>query len=426
MLWYCWRDVQNGTMSVNLQQFGRAEVPEIATTLRNAGISGAGGAGFPTHAKWEHLDDVSFLLVNHQESEPNYYVDKWLGRSRAGDFASFFDALLEQALELVVVCAKETDRERWTRELEDVVDGTVYAPEQLPLDPDDESGVVFAYTEDRYEYGMENVLLRLVADVVLQDELPMDHGWIVQNTETMHNVFRALDEGDPVTRKLVHVDGNVPRHRFLDVPVGTPAATLLEAAGRSSAELDDETLADGGPGWCFEVDGSPAEFGVKKRTNCVLVLDDEVVAENTLGDGRVNVLNAYDWSGDHETEPTRIEPDVVRIPLITNPDFGDVVVESRPIVGEGAEVTEGEMIAVPGKDAISNTQHASIDGTVTAVTDAHVEIRRDARDESSSAYVAEHERMVYWTWCRECGEYVARPDPEHLGARTEYVCEDCR
>jgi Na+-translocating ferredoxin:NAD+ oxidoreductase RnfC subunit len=413
-------------MSVRLQRLEGAEVPEIATTLRNAGVSGAGGAGFPTHAKWERLDDVPFLVVNHQESEPNYYIDKWLGRSRAEEFASFFDALLDQAFELVVVCAKETDRERWVGKLEDATDGSAHAPDRLPLDPDDESGVVFAYTEDRYEYGMESVLLRLVADVVLQDGLPMDHGWIVQNTETMHNVFRALDEGTPVTRKYVHVDGNVPRHRFLEVPVGTPAATLLDAAGRSSPELDGETLADGGPGWCFEVDASPAEFGVNKRTNCVLVLDEDAVAENTLGDGRVNVLNAYDWSGDHETEPTRIEPDVVRVPLVTNPDFGGVVAASRPVVGEGAEVAEGEMIAVPGRDGISNAQHASIDGTVTAVTDAHVEIRRDASDGGSSASAPEHERTVYWTWCTECGEYVARPESERLGPKTEYVCEDCR
>ncbi|AFK21151.1 NADH dehydrogenase subunit (plasmid) [Haloferax mediterranei ATCC 33500] len=414
-------------MSVNLQRLGQAEVPEIATTLRNAGIAGAGGAGFPTHAKWERLDEVSFLLVNHQESEPVYYIDKWLGKTHTEDLASLFDALLEETLELIVICAKETNQAQWMGELEAALDGTVYTAEQLPIDPADESGVVFAYTDDRYEYGMESVLLRLVADVVLQNELPMDHGWIVQNTETMFNIFHALDKGETVTRKFVHVDGNVPRHRFLEVPVGTPATTLLDAAGRKSAELDDdETLADGGPGWCFEVEGPPSEFGVSKRTNCVLVLDKDVVAENTLGNGRVNVLSAYDWSGDHETEPTPVEPDVVRIPLITNPSFGDIVAKSHPIVEEGTEVTEGAMIAVPGQDGISNSQHASIDGTVTAVTETHIEIRRNSSGERSAGDVLAHERMVYWTWCKECGAYIARPEWDQLGPGTEYVCKDCR
>lgn len=415
-----------GIMSTTLQQLEQAEVPEIATTLRNAGVAGAGGAGFPTHAKWERLDDLDCLLLNHQESEPNYYIDKHLGKTHVEEFASLFDALLSEAFDLVVVCAKETKREEWMTELEAATDGAVYEPEDLPLDADAESGVVFAYTEDRYEYGMESVLLRMVADVVVGSDLPMDHGWIVQNTETMHNMLGALAGSEPVTRKYVHVDGNVPDHRFLDVPVGTPADVLLEVAGRDPASLDGEILADGGPGWCFAIDGRPADFGVTKRTNGVLVLDEDVAAENTLGNDRINVLNPLDWTTDHETEPKTVEPDVVRIPLVTNPDFGDLVATSRPIVDEGDAVEAGEMIAVPGQDGISNAQHASIDGVVTEVTGTHVEIRAESGAGTTAAGALDHERMVYWTWCTECGKYVARPDPENLGERAEFVCADCR
>lgn len=58
-------------------------------------------------------------------------------------------------------------------------DATVCEPSDLLLDPGAESGVVIAYTEDRYEYGVESLLLRLVADVAMSDGLPMYHGWIV-------------------------------------------------------------------------------------------------------------------------------------------------------------------------------------------------------------------------------------------------------
>jgi electron transport complex protein RnfC len=412
-------------MSISLGRLEQVEVPEIATTLRNAGVSGAGGAGFPTYAKWERLDEAECLLVNHQESEPNYYIDKWLGNSRVDDFAALFDALLDDAFELIVVCGKATNRDPWMNELEEALDGAVYMPDQLPLDADDESGVVFVYTDDKYEYGMESVLLRLVAGVVMGDDLPMDHGWIVQNTETLWNVFRTLERGEPVTRKLVHVDGNVPRHRFLEVPVGTPASALLEAAGRPATDLgDDETIADGGPGWCFRIDRPPSAFGVSKRTNCVLVLDEDVIEQNTLGNGRIQVLEPIDWDDDHETEPSRLRPDTVRIPLITNPDFDHIVGRSRPIVEEGVEVSTGEMVAVPADDAISIAQHASVDGTVTAVTETHVEIRRDS--ESEAADRIDGEPAVYWTWCTDCGRYVARPEWEHLDEGTDYVCEDCR
>jgi hypothetical protein len=71
--------------------------------------------------------------------------------------------------------------------LESVIDATVYRPTGLPFDPAAEFGVVFAYTDD--------------------------------HSRQYH--------------KYVHVDGNVRRHRFLRVPVGTPASALLDAAGEA-------------------------------------------------------------------------------------------------------------------------------------------------------------------------------------------------
>jgi Na+-translocating ferredoxin:NAD+ oxidoreductase RnfC subunit len=361
---------------MSLSHLDGMATPTIATTIRNAGVAGAGGAGFPTHAKWQRLDDVDHLLVNHQESEPIYYMDRWLGRERADAFAALFDALLESALETVVVTPKLKHRD-WAEPLEAATDATVYLPEDLPVDADAESGVVFAYTADRYKYGMESVLLNAVAGTVLPgDDLPMDHGWIVQNTETLWNVYRAVEHGDPTTRTYVHVDGNVPEHRFLDVPVGTPAADLLEAAGRPIGSLSDtEVLLHGGPGWCFRTDGPPPTFRASKRTNGLLVLDTETVAANTYGEGRIDVLDARDWSGDHETDPTRLAPDAVGVPLVTNGGIG-VVGGGDPVVSPGDEVAAGEMIATPG-DGISNAHHAPIEGTVTAVADGRVDVRSD-------------------------------------------------
>lgn len=84
------------------------------------------------------------------------------------------------------------------------------------------------------------------------DDLPTDHGWIVQNTETLYNIGRALIDETAVTRKYVHVDGATPQHRCLEVPVGTPANVLLEAAGIDrGSRSSDRVLADGGPGWCY-------------------------------------------------------------------------------------------------------------------------------------------------------------------------------
>ncbi|MDQ2049895.1 NADH dehydrogenase subunit [Natronolimnohabitans sp. A-GB9] len=367
-------------MSVTRETIRSVELPEFAVTLRNAGLAGAGGAGFPTYAKWERLAEVDSLLVNHQESEPNYYMDKWLGRERTDELAGLFDGLLDAAFDRIVIAAKHTNRDEWLRELEAATGATIYEPDELPVD-EDETGVSIAYTDDRYEYGMESVLMRLVTDTVLGgDELPMDHGWLVQNTETLYNVRRALVEDEPMTTKFVHVDGRVPTHRFLEVPIGTPATRLLEAAGRTDGLDDNEVILDGGPGWCFEIEDPPETFGVRKRTNCLLVMEESVVEENRIGSGgRVNVLAPAAWKRSvHETEPTAgLRPDRVEVPLITNPDFEGIVTPSNPVVGTGEQVEAGEMIARPA-DGISIAHHAPIDGTVTRIGNWAITIEQTA------------------------------------------------
>ncbi|QLK25631.1 NADH dehydrogenase subunit [Natrinema zhouii] len=357
-----------------------AEWPDVRTQgsdlIRAAGVAGAGGAGFPSYAKWTDLEAVDSLLMNHQESEPNYSIDKWLGKTRAETFAALFDALLERAFDLIVVSAKWKDRDEHMQELENETDGTVIPPAELPLDRDAESGVVFAYTENKYQYGMESVLLKTVDGTVIGNDLPTDRGWLVQNTETLYNISRALSDGVPVTRKYVHVGGEVPRDRFLEVPIGTPASELLRAADCPPDALpSDAVIADGGPGWCFPIDSVPDEYGVRKHTNCLLVLDTETIAKNTLGGGRIDVLEEYDWSvREAETEPTAtVEPAAVRIPLVTNPE-PDIVESAEPIVAVGDRVDAGDRIARPSSDGISNPQHASIAGTVTAVSETSLEI----------------------------------------------------
>lgn len=349
----------------------------IPTTLQEAGVAGAGGAGFPSYVKWQALDDVDYLLVNHQESEPNFYGDKWLGREHPAVFGELFESLLHDIFDVIVVGTKAKYRESWTGPLEAATDATVYGPADLPIEMASESGVAIAYTPDVYTYSEEKVLLLVTADEQIGDDLPTEHGWIVHNTETLLNCSRALSKSEPVTRKIVHVDGNTPRHRCLEVPIGTTAPALLEAAGLGVNDLGtDQILADGGPGWCYEITEPPKAFGVRKRTNAVLVLDRAVVQEHAEEAGHIDVLEAYDWSGaDHETEPEAVDPAMVRIPLITNSAYLGLVTPSAPVVEPGDEVSQGDVIAAPG-EGLSNTQHASIDGSVDEVTDSHIVIRR--------------------------------------------------
>lgn len=363
----------------------RSSETDMWEILQRSGLSGAGGGGFPTYAKWRSLADVDRLLVNHQESEPNCYVDKWIGREHADALAELFEALLAGPLESVVIGAKHSDRDPWLRPLEEATDATVYPPAELPIDPSSTAGVVVAYTHDTYEYGMENVLLQQTTGTVIGKDLPVDYGWIVQNTETMYNVWRALALDEPVLHKLVHVDGyradgsRVP-HRMFEAPIGTSAAALFAAAGVDPDTLaSDRTLVEGGPGWCFTVQRPADRYGVSKHTNCLMLLDEADVERHTYGNGRINVIEPLDWTrSDPATEPTTIDPSRVHVPIVTNETYGDLVDESAPLVEFGDPVAGGQPVAEPRADAsgFSVAHHAPIDGEVADVTPREVEVRR--------------------------------------------------
>ncbi|MES3518511.1 MAG: hypothetical protein PPP58_12700 [Natronomonas sp.] len=357
----------------------------MSEILRQSGVVGAGGAGFPTYAKWQSIEDVDRLLVNHQESEPNCFIDKWIGREHAEELAELFDALLAGPLETVVVGAKQTDREPWLEPLEAATDATVYEPEDLPVDPDSLSGVVVAYTDDKYEFGMESVLLQQTTGTIIGKDLPIDYGWIVQNTETLYNVWRAFAAEGPVLRKYVHVDGyrgdgsRIP-HRMFECPIGTSAAALFDAAGVNPDTLaSDRQLVEGGPGWCFKLQRPADRYGVTKHTNCLMLLDEAAIEQHTYGNGRIDVTQPLEWGRETpDKRPTTIDPNRVHVPIVTNEAYGDVIAESVPCVEFGDSVTGGEVVAEPRENAsgFSITHHTPIGGVVSDVTPREVEIRR--------------------------------------------------
>jgi Na+-translocating ferredoxin:NAD+ oxidoreductase RnfC subunit len=370
------------------QRFGSVDPENLSRTFQRAGLSGAGGSGFPTYAKWQRTDEAHSLLLNNQESEPNCYVDKWLVDEYADQFAALFDVLLDSSLERVIIGAKATDRNPWLRSLEAATEGTVYHPEDLPMDVDETSGVVFAYSKDTYECGMENVLLQRVADTILGKDLPIDYGWIIQNTETAYNMCQTLAHDEPVLRKFVHLDGYRSDGRRLspqmfDVPVGTSVAALFKAAGIDPDNLGkDRVIADGGPGWCFKIQRPADRYGIRKHTNCVLLLDETTVAEHTYGNGRIDVREPLNWSADEPaTQPETVDPDRVHVPIVTNETYGELVAESEPTVEFGDLVDEGQVVANPVEEGqgFSVTHHAPIAGQVSDVTPREVEIRRESR-----------------------------------------------
>jgi Na+-translocating ferredoxin:NAD+ oxidoreductase RnfC subunit len=348
--------------------------------LREHGVVGAGGAGFPTWAKYQAPQPN--LIVNAQESEPGYFIDKWLHHERASELVSLLAWLRGWGVTRTVVAAKLKDRASFARmeALSGVDDGRARVLDctgrnRHKLDEQQEP-VLFAYTDDRYPYGMETALLLIVAQAKIpQGERPVQHGYIVSNTETLVNIHDVLTTAQPVTTKYVHVYGATPRHTFRQVPVGTPASAVLADAGLPVEEVKGRGLVvvDGGPGWFERVDVDHAV--VSRRTNSLLVLDPAVVDVT-----KKDVLPGPGKAGyplpdtAFTTTPSPLSSTTVRVPLIDNPAF-KVVRPADVVVAVGQRVKRGERIARASNDGVSVCVHASIDGEVTALGERFVELR---------------------------------------------------
>jgi len=220
-----------------------------------------------------------------------------------------------------------------------------------------------------------------VVGVQIGRDLPTQHGWIVQNAETFYNICRAILYNEPVLKKQVVIYGPEIKHVYFEVPVGTRVVDLFSKMGIEYPPQEDQpVLLDGGPGWCSEIDSGPEEATISKRTNGVMLADREFVEKYSACDPpeRINALKDKNWTSEqHQTTPRQYSPELVAIPLISNPYLPDIVKKSKPAVEEGDSVDAGDIVAEPDSKGISNYQHASIDGVVVKITGDKIFIEKN-------------------------------------------------
>lgn len=203
---------------------------ELVRRVREAGVVGAGGAGFPTHVKVDA--SVETVIVNGAECEPLLYKDKELLRLEA-------DRLVEGvALAMTAMGAK-----RGAVALKDKA-ANVEAIRTLRAKTRDRAGMEVFLLGDYYPSGDEVLLVYDVTGrVPPHGGIPLEVGVMNSNVETFVNVARAV-AGEPVTEKWVTVAGAVKHAVTLKVPVGTPFRDCLAAAG--GATIGAYALLSGG------------------------------------------------------------------------------------------------------------------------------------------------------------------------------------
>lgn len=200
---------------------------EILRQIRDAGVTGAGGAGFPTYKKLETA--VPHVIANGAECEPLLQKDR---ESMLQDQQAMFRGLeIMQQLtdaQTVTVAVK--------RKNADVLDRF-----QGHLARHGFQTLIYP---DVYPAGDEYLLVyEITGRLIPPGGIPLQVGAVVDNVETIINIAHAL-EGRPVTDKYLTICGAVNHPVTTVVPIGTSIADCLQLAG--GCQVDDPVILTGG------------------------------------------------------------------------------------------------------------------------------------------------------------------------------------
>ncbi len=243
--------------------------PGILERVKEAGIVGMGGAGFPTHVKLspKEPDKIDYVIVNCAECEPYLTSD--------------YRRMLEEPEKLIggLKCIlKLFPNARGVLAIEDNKPDCI----SLLRDMTKEDGkITVAALKTKYPQGAERQIIYAVCGRKVNSKmLPADVGCVVNNVDTVVAVYRAVMEGKPLMERIVTVTGdaiNDPRN--FRVPTGTNYAELVEEAG--GFKQQPEKIVSGGPMMGFALFG--LDVPVTKTSTALLCMTKDEVAASKPG-----------------------------------------------------------------------------------------------------------------------------------------------
>ena len=229
---------------------------DLVDRIRQAGIAGMGGAGFPAAVKLSTRDDkpIETLIINGTECEPYITADDILMRERAAEIiagAEILRHIIKPNKETLI--GVEDNKPEGIAALKKAAEGT---------------GIEIVVFPTKYPSGGEKQLIQiLTGKEVPSGGLPSDVGIVCQNIGTATAIYRAIQFGEPLISRITTVTGEAcGQAQNYEVLLGTPVQYLLDKSG-----FDKENcirLIMGGPmmGYTLQDTAVP----VVKTSNCIL------------------------------------------------------------------------------------------------------------------------------------------------------------
>lgn len=231
---------------------------DFISAIRDSGIIGLGGAGFPTAVKL-NVKNVEEIVINGAECEPYITSDTRTMLDRGEDIAYGIELLQKWLSPKQIIFGIEKNKPECISNVSKICKNY--------------ENVSVKALKSVYPQGGEKVLVyHTTKKTVPEGKLPIDVGVVVINCTTLAEIARYTKTGMPLVKKCITVDGSaVAEPKNIIAPIGTRICDIIEFCGGLKAPAKKIIL--GGPmmGWAVE----SAEMPIMKNTNAVLFFDEK-------------------------------------------------------------------------------------------------------------------------------------------------------
>ncbi|MBH1941181.1 electron transport complex subunit RsxC [Mobilitalea sibirica] len=208
---------------------------EIRDFIKDAGIVGLGGAGFPTHVKLTPKDDskIDYVIVNGAECEPYLTSDYRMMLEEPEKIVGGLKIILQLFENAKGIISVEDNKPEAIKKLRELIAN--------------EKNIEIKTMKTKYPQGAERQLIYVSTGRKINSSmLPSDVGCVVDNVDTVISIYMAVAKSTPLIRRIVTVSGDaVKTPQNFSVALGTSYEEVLEAAGGFVNQ--PEKIISGGP-----------------------------------------------------------------------------------------------------------------------------------------------------------------------------------
>jgi electron transport complex protein RnfC len=257
-----------------LTDYRNSSNEEIINAIREAGIAGLGGAGFPTSIKLAPRHDIHTLIINAAECEPFITADDMLMRERADQVIQGIDIVMQLLTPQRCIIGIEDNKPEAIAALNDAVKAAMTSNSDTSANK-----IIVQPIPTKYPSGGEKQLIQvLTGNEVPHGGLPADIGLVCQNVGTVYAIKRAIIDGEPLISRITTLTGNALKSQGnFEVLIGAPIESLLEYCGYNAKKVS--RLIMGGPMMGFTL--NDISLPIVKVSNCILAANKKELAPPT-------------------------------------------------------------------------------------------------------------------------------------------------